>query len=122
MNKIIFVVEGPLMGYAQTTLRSIFNEKGRVRSKKYAAFKNRVLLTGMQAGFPNMGIAVKGACPRLSVEVFWKKDPRIDWKNIYGAIEDSCWYEDDAFVRPGKFSDFHCDTGKEEAKVTVELA
>lgn len=109
------------MGYRQTTAKTMFHPKARARSKAYGAFKNRVLLLSLEAGAPNMGRATKERAPRLSVEVFWKKEPRIDFKNVYGALEDSVWYEDDRYVIPGKHSDVHWDTGKEEARVIVEF-
>lgn len=119
--RIEFIVPGPLMGYKQTTSKSIFHPKERARSKAYGQFKTTVLMLSMQAGLPNMGTAMKEKAPRLSVELFWKKEPRIDFKNVYGSLEDSVWYENDRYVIPGKFSDVHWDTGREEAKVIVEL-
>lgn len=119
--KIEFVVEGPLMGYKQTTLKSMYHSKNRERSHAYGQFKNRVLINSMQAGLPNMGLAKKEKPPKLSVMVFWKGDVRIDWKNIYGAIEDSVFYEDDSYVKPGKFSGVQWDSGEEKAVVTVEI-
>jgi len=119
--KVEFVVEGPLMGYKQTTKKTMFHPKNRERSKAYGQFKERVLLTSIQAGLPNMGLATKGKPPKLSVKVFWKKDARIDFKNLYGSIEDSLWYQDDRYVKPGKFSDVQWDTGEEKAVVIVEI-
>ena len=119
--KIEFIVPGPLMGYKQTTRKSMFHPKGRARSKAYGQFKKNVLLLSMEAGAPNMGTAQKEMNALLSVEVFWKDEPRIDWKNCYGAIEDSLWYQDDTYVGPGKESAFHCNTGKEEARVIIEI-
>lgn len=121
MKRIEFIVQGPLMGYKQTTAKTMFHPSQRARSKAYGAFKQMVLLLSMEAGLPNMGTAKKEQAPRLSVEVFWKKEPRLDWKNLYGALEDGIFYENDRYVIPGKFSDVHWDTGKEEAKVVVEL-
>ncbi len=118
--KIEFVVPGPLMAYHQTTKKSIFHPKERARSAAYGQFKTRCLMLSMEAGAPNMGRATKEMGMRLSVEIFWKENPVKDWKNVYGAIEDGIFYEQDQFVRPGKWSDVHCDTGREEAKVTME--
>jgi hypothetical protein len=119
--KIEFIVPGPLMGYKQTTKKTMFHPNERARSKAYGQFKKDVLLLSMEAGAPNMGTALKEKAPRLSVELFWKKEPRIDFKNVYGSLEDAIWYENDRYVIPGKLSDVHWDTGREEAKVTVEL-
>lgn len=116
-----FIVPGPLMGYHQTTKKSMFHPKERAKSKAYGQFKEKVLLLSMEAGAPNIGLALKEHAPKLSVEVFWKGGTRLDWKNVYGAIEDSLFYQDDAYVIPGKYSDVHWDTGKEEARVVLEL-
>lgn len=117
-----FVVPGPLMGYRQTTVKTMFHPKARARSKAYGAFKNKVLLLSLEAGAPNMGRATKERAPRLSVELFWRKEPRLDWKNSYAAVEDALFYEDDRYVIPGKYSNVHWNTGKEEARVILELA
>lgn len=119
--RIEFIVPGPLMGYKQTTKKTMFHPNERARSKAYGAFKQRVLLLSMEAGLPNMGTALKERAPKLSVELFWKKELRIDFKNVYGSLEDSVWYQDDRYVIPGKYSDVHWDTGREEALIIVEL-
>lgn len=121
MKRYEFIVPGPLMGYKQTTTKTMFHPKERARSKAYGQFKNAVLMLSMEAGAPNMGKALKENAPRLSVELFWKDEPRIDWKNAYGALEDGIWYEDDRYVIPGKHSDVHWNTGKEEARVIIEI-
>ena len=108
------------MGYRQTTSKTIWHPKERARSKAYGQWKEMVLILSMQAGLPNMGRAEKEKPTRLSVEVFWKKEPRIDWKNVYGSLEDSIFYEQDRYVIPGKYSDVFWDSGREEARVIVE--
>ena len=120
MKKIEFLVAGPLLGYRQTTKKSIFHPKERARSQAYGAFKERVLILSMAAGFPNMGSATKEHPPRLSVFLHWKGEPRIDWKNMYGSIEDAIFYQWDRYVIPGRHSGVAWDSGCEEAKVTVE--
>ena len=119
--KVEFVVEGPILGYRQTTKKTMFHPKERARSQAYGEFKKRVLIMSIQAGLPNMGLAKREKMPRLSVAVHWAKHPKIDWKNVYGGIEDALWYEDDRYVKPGKFSDVFLDTGVEKAIVTVEI-
>jgi hypothetical protein len=119
--KIEFIVPGPLMGYKQTTAKTMFHPTQRARSKAYGEFKTRVLLLSMEAGLPNMGIALKERAPKFSVQIFWKREPRIDFKNVYGSLEDSIWYQDDRYVLPGCFSQVTWDSGREEAKVIVEL-
>lgn len=119
--KVEFTIEGPLLGYRQTTTKTMFHPKERARSKAYGRFKNRVLLTSMEAGLPNMGLARKDKAPRLSVRVYWKGEPKLDWKNLYGALEDAIWYEGDRYVVPGKHSNVVWDSGIEKAIVVVEL-
>lgn len=116
-----FLVPGPVLGYRQTTKKTIWHPKERERSKRYGAFKQKVLLLSMEAGMPNIGRATKEKPSRLSVQVFWKKEPRIDWANIYKGVEDSLWYERDRHVKPGHDSDVTWDSGKEELRVIVEL-
>lgn len=120
MKRIEFIVPGPLRGYRQTTVKTMRHPKERARSKAYGQWKEMVLILSMQAGLPNMGMAEKEKPPRLSVEVFWKKEPHLDWANLYKAIEDSLWYEWDRHVIPGKHSDVFWDSGREEARVIVE--
>lgn len=120
MKRVEFVVPGPLLGYRQTTLKTIWHPKERARSRAYGQFKERVLILSIQAGLPNMGKAEKEKPPRLSVEIFWKGEPRIDWKNVYGGIEDALWYEGDRHVIPGRYSGVTWDSGREEARVIVE--
>lgn len=120
-TSIQFVVEGPILGYRQTTKKTMFHPKERARSMAYGAFKQRVLLLSIQAGLPNMGLALKEKAPTLSVMVYWEKHPKVDWKNVYGALEDSIFYEGDRYVKPGKHSGVEWDSGEEKAVVTVEL-
>ncbi len=121
--KVTFTIEGPLQGYRQTTKKSILHPKERDRSKAYGAWKEKVLILAIAAGARLKGMATMEDPPRLSVHVFWKGAPRIDWKNLYGAVEDALWYapQGDRYVKPGKFSDVTWDSGKEEALVTVEF-
>lgn len=121
MQRFEFLVPGPVLGYRQTTMKSIWHPKEREKSKRYGGFKTRVLILSMQAGMPNNGRATKERPPRLSVQVFWKKEPRIDFKNVYGAVEDSLFYEQDRHVKPGSLSDVVWDCGREELRVIVEL-
>lgn len=119
--KIQFEIEAPILGYRQTTKKTMFHPKERARSIAYGQFKERVLITSIQAGLPNMGLATKEKAPRLSVVLYWEKNPKLDWKNAYGAVEDSIFYDGDRYVKPGKFSDVIWDSGVEKAVVTVEM-
>lgn len=110
-----FTVPGTLYGYRSSTVRSLHLKK----NVKYSEFKNRVLALAMEAGWKCKAVALKDIPPYLSVHVRWRKDPRIDWKNVYGAIEDALFSED-RFVKPGRFSDVEWDCGVEEAIVVVE--
>lgn len=118
---IEFVVPGPLLGYRQTTRKTIWHPNERARSKAYGEFKTKVLLLAMEAGLPNTGRAEKARPPRFSLQVFWSKEPRIDFKNVYGSLEDSIWYESDRYVLPGRFSGVTWDSGEEKAVIMVEL-
>lgn len=123
-SKITFVIPGPLMGYSQTTKKSIFHPKERARSKAYGQWKEKVRLLAFAAGLPDLGMAQKSNPPRLSVEIHWRAGTRtIDFKNAYGGVEDSLWYQPqgDRYVRPGKYSDVIWDAPVEQAIVTVEL-
>jgi hypothetical protein len=123
MKKITFTIDGPLMGYRQTTKKSIFHPKERARSQAYGAWKEKVRLLAYAAGLPDLGMALREKPPRLSTHVFWKKGVLRDWKNVHGAVEDSLWYlpQGDKYVKPGKYSDVTWDSGVEKAIVTVEL-
>lgn len=112
---IKFVVPALLYGYRSSTLRSLFLKKNR----KYAEFKEKVLKLAIEAGWKSKAVALKEHPPLLSVEVRWKKGPRIDWSNVYKAIEDALFSED-RFVKPGKHSGVEWDYGTEEAIVMVE--
>lgn len=41
--------------------------------------------------------------PKLSVFAHWKTAPLLDWKNLYGAIEDAL-FENDRCVIPGRYN------------------
>lgn len=109
-----FEIPGPLMGYRQATRRSLWTKENR----KYGAWKGMVLALAMQEGFRTSDTSRENAY-RLHVSVFWKGAPRIDWKNVYGAIEDALWTRD-RYVRPGMMNDWWLDTGRECAVVRVE--
>lgn len=119
--RVEFTVHAPILGYRQTTKKMIFHHDERARSRAYGEYKKKVLLLAIQAGVPNNGTAEKARPPRLSVKVYWKKEPKVDFKNVYGAVEDAIWYEWDRHVLPGMHSDVVWDSGKEEILVTVEM-
>lgn len=103
-----FRVDGPLMGY-RASLRRAFDPK-------WIEFKNRVKLLAFGAGCYGLDPVKEHLW--LSVEIFWNKKPRVDWKNIVGGIEDAV-FPHDRYVRPGVFS-WHMNAGEEYAIVTVE--
>lgn len=121
--KITFVIDGPLMGYKQTTKKSITHPNERERSKRYGQWKEKVRILAYAAGIPVTGMSDINHPPRLSVHVFWKGATKIDFKNVYGAVEDALWHlpQGDRYVRPGKHSDVTWNSGREEAIVTVEF-
>ena len=123
MAQIIhFRLDGKLWGYAQTTRATIHSKDPKVRARieKRVAFKEYILLTAMEAGFTGKCEALKSCPPYLSVHVYWNKNPRIDWKNIYGLIEDSL-FSPDQFVKPGRKQGLTWDCGEEYAEVWIEI-
>lgn len=110
------------MGYRQTTRKTMFHPKERARSKAYGEWKGKVLALAISAGFKNTGMSLMDAPPRLSVHVFWKGATKIDFKNLYGAVEDAIFYlpQGDRYVRPGRYSDVTWGAPREEALVTLE--
>jgi hypothetical protein len=122
-NTVQFIIPGPLMGYKQTTKKSIMHPKERAKSKAYGQWKEKVRMLAYKAGMTISGWADPDKPPRLSVQVFWNRSVVIDWKNVYGAIEDSLWHlpQGDKYVKPGKHSDVTWLAGVEQAIVTVEL-
>lgn len=123
MKKIRFVIPGPLMGYKQTTRKAILHPNERARSEAYGQWKEKVRMLAYKAGLKITGMADRAKPPRLSVQVFWAREARIDFKNLYGAVEDSLWHlpQGDKYVKPGKYSDVTWDSGVEQAIVIVEL-
>lgn len=121
--KITFTINGPLMGYRQTTKNSIFHPKERARSEAYGVWKENVRILAYAAGLKLSGMAEMGKPPRLSVHAFWAGKPKVDWKNLYGAVEDALWHlpQGDRYVKPGKHNDVTWNSGREEALVTVEF-
>jgi phosphoglycolate phosphatase-like HAD superfamily hydrolase len=111
MGTIIFQVDGPLLGY-RASIRRAFDPK-------YKAFKHRVLLVAQTQGWQGRAISVPAWPVHLSVDVSWKNNPRIDWKNVYGAIEDAL-FEQDRYVIPGKRNDATWNT-KEAEHAIVQI-
>ena len=94
------------------------------------AYKEKVLIEAVEKGKwmadydgkylrPSV-VALKDRVVRLSVKPYWNKSPRIDWKNVYGLVEDALFAED-RFVKPGKRSDVAWDTGEGKERVQVWL-
>ena len=103
-----FRVPGPLLGY-RASVRRCFDPR-------YGAYKDDVVTLAREAGLYELD--PKLSYVTLSVQIFWRKKPRIDWTNVYKAIEDALWPRD-RYVRPGPCS-WAMNTGFEEAHVTVE--
>ena len=109
-----FTIEGPLKGY-RASIKAAFDPK-------YRAFKDRVQALALEAGF-NAGLFDPQKVEiYLSVWAFWMKRPRLDWKNLYGAVEDSVWKRD-RWIRPGPLNGFSTNNGRpsECAEVLVEV-
>lgn len=83
---IKFNVPGPLYAYRR------IRDKGGY--KKYNEYKNRVLGLAMEAGWVGRTNSVSGFPAKLSVNVFWKKNPRIDASNVLKGIEDALFEQD----------------------------
>lgn len=112
--KYRFTVEGPLLGY-RASIRRAFDPK-------YVQFKKKVAVLALEAGFDARKIDPMKQEVKLSVWAFWKNTPRIDWKNLYGAIEDSVFFQD-RWVRPGSLNGFSTRNGRpaECAEVMIEV-
>jgi|FLYN01.1.fsa_nt_gi hypothetical protein len=108
-KKISFVVPGPIMGYRASVARA--------HDPKYKAYKERVRLCALAAGFRFDDEGCRH--PVLSVSIYWKRSARIDWSNVVKAIEDALWKRD-RHVDPGVFCVFR-DSGREEAVVEIAL-
>lgn len=119
-TRICFIVDGPLKGY-KASAAAVFKKDPMAKLPQLAAFKERVLWTAIAAGWRHREPSA-AAPARLSVVVNWHGAPRIDWKNVYGLLEDALWPQD-RYVFPGKESDvvpFSPDP--EHAVVTIEEA
>lgn len=116
MKVVEFRVDGPLLGYRASAAR-VFERAPGSRVPKYRAYKDKVYLLALEAGFPGGHEVDPENPPQLSVDIFWAKKPRIDWKNVVGALEDACWRQD-RYVQPGSFHiSYGC--GTECAKVKI---
>lgn len=109
-----FTVEGPLLGY-RASLRRAFDPK-------YRAFKDRVSLLALEAGFDARSFDPEETEVMLSVWLFWKGRPRFDWSNGYKAVEDAIWKQD-RWVRPGLLNGFSTGNGRPDecAEVMIEV-
>lgn len=108
-----FAVDGPLLGYRASVRRAF--------DPKYKAFKEKVWALAFEAGVP-FGIDPKKSTVRLSVFAYWKKTPRIDWSNVYKAVEDSL-FKQDRYIQPGPLNGWNMNSGRggECAEVEVEV-
>lgn len=109
-----FTVEGPLKGY-RASIRAAFDPK-------YRQFKDRVSALALEAGFIASRFDPEEVEVYLSVFAYWKRRPRIDWKNLYGAVEDAVWNQD-RWIRPGPINGFNVNSGRpsEVAEVVIEV-
>jgi hypothetical protein len=118
VSTIRFIVDGPLKGY-KASVGAVFKKDPMAKLPQLAAFKERVLWTAIAAGWHHKE-PTAAAPARLSVVVNWHGAPRIDWKNVYGLIEDALWPQD-RYVFPGRESDVVPEsTEPEHAVVTIE--
>ena len=113
---LYFVIEGPLMGYRQSTRKSFWTK----RNQDYARWKEAVYLQACAAGLRDEDRKTcRENVPVLAVTIWWRKGPRMDWKNVVGGIEDAIFPED-RWVMPGKMM-WVPDSGEEKAEVWVKL-
>lgn len=107
-----FEVEGPLLGYRASVRRAF--------DPKYRAFKDKVGWLAVQAGVPVGKLDPSEAMVKLSVFVYWKKTPRIDWSNVYKAVEDAL-FKQDRYVQPGQLNGFNYSSGRPDGEVMEVL-
>lgn len=108
--KVVFRLPGPLVGYS----------KKRYESHAYRMFKQSVYAYALEVGLPpHFQPTIKDPAI-LSVSIFWKRRPRIDWKNVVGGIEDAL-FPQDRYVVPGEFSVSWMTSTDEHAVVAVEI-
>jgi hypothetical protein len=113
-----FTIDGPLKGY-KASVAAVFKKDPMAKLPQLAAFKERVIWTAIAAGWRHRE-PTASAPVRLSVVVNWHGAPRIDWKNVYGLIEDALWPQD-RYVLPGRHSDVKYEsTEPEHAYVVIE--
>ena len=111
-----FTVDGPLCGY-----RAGLSRKG-IWDPRYRDFKGKVWVLALEAGFDGRKVDPRERVVRLGVFVFWKGRPRVDWKNIYGGIEDALFHQD-RYVQPGPVNGFSMNSGRpcECAEIVIEI-
>ena len=123
-----FVLDFPLRGYRKSTIpvktRKLVmrygqpqNQVVRVNAREYTQFKNSVLALAMEQGFRQFTPTIDRPA-WLSVVPYWTEGPRIDWKNVYGAVEDGLFPEDRCVI-PGAFSDVKWGTGSPECAMVI---
>ena len=110
-----FVVDIPLKGYQRPRDHS---GKGRYQRKdgtfspgyrEYSLWKADVFLLAMSAGYRKLTPTHKRPA-RLGLFISWKGRPRIDWPNVYKAVEDSL-FDQDRYVVPASTCGMKWDTG-----------
>lgn len=116
MSRIVFIVDGPLKGY-KASAAAVFKKDPMAKLPQLAAFKERVQWTAIAAGWRHREPTADRPV-RLSVVPYWHGAPRIDWKNVYGLIEDALYHQD-RYVLPGSESDVLFDHPQPEHAVVV---
>ena len=83
---IKFTITRPLYAYRRV------KDKGRY--KPYQEYKNRVLGLAMEAGWRGRVDSVPEFPVKLSANVFWRKNPRMDASNFIKGVEDALFSQD----------------------------
>lgn len=97
-----FVVEPPILGFrssASSRRDGLGRRRGGAFDPRYRGYKERVLAAAMQAGYRPKPIDGKRRKMQLGVHPVWEGAPKLDWKNVYGAVEDAL-VRRDRYVQP----------------------
>jgi hypothetical protein len=110
VKPVTFEIPAPLYGYRASLRRAL--------EPAYIAFKDKVRLLANAARVPPA--IPKGGRAELFVQIFWKREARIDGKNVYAAVEDGLFTQDRK-VMDGRFRYQEHAASEEYVLVTVRV-